>query len=133
MAPSLQTASSPADSLNAARAVTAEEYVKAHREYNNPESRENLLSQRLREDVAELVGLINKRHDEHDQLARDVASWPTDERPRLAGKPIIERTHRAFGSWSVQLPLADLAESITEGLAAASEQARAEAQARANT
>lgn len=116
----------------ARRAVTADEYRRAHAEFNNPDSRENLLLKRVREDVAELIGVINARQELHDRLARDVATWPAEERENLRippGKPITTCGTKGLGSWTVQVPLFDLAESLTAGIAEAAERARADAQA----
>ena len=115
------------------RALVADEYVRAHRDYNDPESREAILLNRIREDVVEVIGLIECRMETHDRLARDVATWPAEERQQLiqvgAGKPITTHGQQGFGSWSVQVPAMDVAEVLTDAIAAAAEQKRAAAQA----
>ena len=117
--------------VEARRGVTAEEYIKAHKEFNNPESRESILLQRVRADVAELIPLIAARQEHHDQLARDVASWPVEERQRIQapGRQIVTHPGRGLGTWTVQVPNLDLSEALTAALADAAEQARAAAQA----
>lgn len=123
-----------AEEARAQRAVTAQEYLRAHAEFNNPDSRENLLLKRVGEDVTELIGVINARQEQHDRLSRDVASWPAEERQDLRippGKPITTCGTRGLGSWSVQVPLFELSEALTAGIAEAADRTRAEAQAKA--
>lgn len=117
--------------VEARRGVTAEEYVKAHAAFNAPDNRENVLLQRIREDVAEVIGIIDARMEHHDRLARDVASWPADERQKVqqAGRQIVAHPGRGLGTWTVQVPNLDLSEALAAALADAAEQARAAAQA----
>lgn len=121
------------DEARAHRAVTADEYVRAHRDYNARDSREAVLHEHLRATLTELVLIADARMEQHDRLARDVNSWPADERPTVPpGKPIVTYGTRGMGSWSVMAPNADIAESLTTALADAAEQQRADAQAAAN-
>lgn len=121
------------EEAKALRALTAQEYVRAYREYNDPASRESVLHERIRADLAELVRLVDEREELHDRLARDVQSWPADERPTVPpGRTIVTHGQRGFGSWSVMVPNNDVAETLTAALADAAERARAEAQAQAN-
>lgn len=121
------------EEARAHRALTAQEYLAAHKEFNDPASREAILHERIRADVAELVSLVDERQEHHDRLARDIASWPADERPTVpAGKAIQTYGQRGFGAWSVMVPKNDVAETLTAALADAAERERAEVQARAN-
>ena len=114
-----------ADATAAARrAVVAEEYATAHRDYNAEGNREAVLLARLAETVAELARLIPARQAHHDRLAREVASWPVDERPVLPGRPILTHGHIGLGRWEVDLPNGELAEAIKSGVAAAADQSR---------
>ena len=114
-----------ADATAAARrAVVRTEYLAAHAGYNAADNREALLLAQLTATVAELARIVPERQAHHDTLAREVASWPVDERPVLPGRPILTHGHIGLGRWEVDLPNAELAEAIKSGLAAAAEQPR---------
>ena len=109
-----------ADAAAAARrAVVAEEYATAHRDYNTEGNREAVLLTQLTQAIAELARIIPERQARHDRLATEVGSWPTNERPVLPGKPITTHGHRGLGVWTVELPLGELADAIKAGIAAA--------------
>ena len=113
-----------ADATAAARrAVVRTEYLAAHAAYN-ADNRETELLAQLTATVAELARIVPERQACHDRLAREVASWPVDERPLLPGRPILTHGHIGLGRWEVDLPNAELAEAIKSGLAAAAEQPR---------
>lgn len=104
----------------AQRAVTAEEYLAAHREYNDPKNRENRLISQLTDTVAELITLINDRQQLHHRLAQEYATFPSDERlDGLSGKPITTYGHAGQGIFDVRLPVLEVAEAIKSGVAAA--------------
>ena len=102
----------------ARRAVTAEEYIKAHKEFQQPPNRGKVFCCNVsRADVAELIPLIAARQEHHDQLARDVASWPVEERQRIQapGRQIVTHPGRGLGTWTVQVPNLDLSGGSDRG------------------
>lgn len=106
----------------AQRAVTAEEYRTAHREYNDPNSRENVLIDQLTDVVAELITLITERQLLHHRLANEYASFPDDERfGALPGKPITTYGFVGQGVFEVRLPVFEIAEAVKAGVTAAAE------------
>ena len=114
-----------ADAAAAARrAVVRTEYLSEHAAYNDEGNREAVLLAQLTATVAELCRIVPERQAHHDTLAREVASWPVDERPVLPGRPILTHGHIGRGRWEVDLPNAELAEAIKSGVAAAAEQPR---------
>ena len=110
-----------ADAAAAAhRAVVAEQYRGAHAEYNSAECRETQLLDTLTATVAELCRLIDQRQIEHDRLAREYQSFPPAERfPVQPGRQITTYGHRGQGRWEIEVPLAEVAEAIKAGVAAA--------------
>lgn len=106
---------------HAHRRLVAEEYRAAHRSYNDPKSRENVLMARLTETVAELFQLGHSRRELHSRLASAYASFPPDE--KIAdippGLPITTHTY-GHGHHHVALPYEDMAEAVKEGIAIAS-------------
>jgi hypothetical protein len=120
---------------HAHRRVVADEYVREARRYSDPSEREYVLIDQLRDNVAELVKLIGERQARHERLARDVESWPADERARLqqrlaheaqsvpagqsVGRAITTHGQREFASWTVTVPKGEIAEAIQAGVAAA--------------
>lgn len=114
-----------ADAAAAARrAVVRTEYLAAHAAYNAADNREAVLLAQLTAAVAELARIVPERQAHHDTLAREVASWPVDERPVLPGRPILTHGHVGLGRWEVDLPNPELAEAIKSGVAAAADQSR---------
>jgi len=57
----------------ARRRVIIEEVVKADAEFNDPESRENVLLGQITDGIAELIPLINDRKDRQERLASEWA------------------------------------------------------------
>jgi hypothetical protein len=106
---------------HAHRRVVAEEYLAAHKAFNDPADRENVLFAQLTDTVAELIRLVDQRQERHHRLAQEYASFPAEERTLIipAGKPITTYGQRGQGVWMVQVPIGDVAEAIEAGIAAA--------------
>lgn len=82
----------------ARRRVTAEEYLAALREYNDPEARENQLLKQLTATIVELRPLLRQQRELHWRLDYDVENWPADEKSALNYRVNLEsQDHRAEG------------------------------------
>lgn len=114
------------DEQAARRAVTAAEYVAAHREWNDENNRENQLLRQLKDNIAELIPMINDRKNQHDRLAQEWAHLPTEERPQLkAGQPITDTSTRLIGEH-----IADITPEVSAAIKAGAAAAQAELTAR---
>ncbi len=78
----------------ARRRVIIEEVVKADAEFNDPESRENVLLGQITDGIAELIPLINDRKDRQERLASEWAHIPVEERPQIKGGPRVSISTR---------------------------------------
>jgi hypothetical protein len=111
----------------ARRAVTVAEYQAAHKEWNDPDSREEKLLAQLSDTVAELIPLIIDRKDLHDRLTQEWQHLPADERPQLkTGRPITTSPSRFTGEH-----IADITPEVAVAIKAGSAAALAELTERA--
>lgn len=116
------------EEVRAHRRVIAEDYLRAHLEWNDPEAREHVLMEQLRKVLFELVPLVRARRAAHTALVREVGHFPPAERGALfqglEGKPI-----RSYDDYHQRGLPPELDDAIKGAVRAIDEEERAKAQA----
>jgi hypothetical protein len=119
----------PNDAARAQRAVTAQEWLAAHKEHNNPRARVNVLLTQLTDTLAELVPLVAARDRLHRRLDQERRHFPADERFTIPpGQPLTAPDAGAQPNIKMEVPRGAVAEAIEAGIRAAHD-AAAKAQA----
>jgi hypothetical protein len=101
------------------RAVVAEEYIEAHRQHFDSDTRVNRLQADLPGLIAEFLELVDARDAQHDRLAQEFQHFPEAE--RAAVKIAAGQGHLAprgqTGSWPVNVRTRELVDILkTAGL-----------------
>jgi hypothetical protein len=108
------------DAARAQRAVTAQEWLAAHNEHNNPRARVNVLLTQLTDTLAELVPLVAARDRLHRRLEQERHHFPADERFTIPpGQPLTALDARALPNIKMEVPRGAIAAAIDAGIAAA--------------
>lgn len=122
------------DEQAAGHRVTAEEYLRAHAEWNSETNRERTLLTQLTDVVSELTVLVNERKDLHSRLNTAWGYIPPDVRPEIphgAWLPAGDGS-RLIGVWVDSIPT-EVAAAIKAGAARGSEALRLQTNAKSSS